>query len=259
MSDLLNPPSDLSAPPRLPPLSAFEAVAGTFTKPAETFERLLSRSTWWLPFVLSLLVSALAGYVIAPKLDFDGMAREAVEKRTAKTGGTASRAQIDQTAQIMKKFGSPLLAASFGVVGATFVFFFVAVVVWGAARAFGSTVDFVPALSTWGHANLVNVVGGVFGILILLPIENASILQKSLPRLIKTNVGAFLPESVSDIAVALFSVLDVFTLATTALLVVALRRFPGLPQSSAKAIPWVLLFILALFKAAMTGLGALMS
>jgi hypothetical protein len=62
------------------PLSQVERVVDTFIAPSKTFTDLLRSTSWWLPFVLYLLVSALFAFSIDQKIGFNTVAEQAVQQ-----------------------------------------------------------------------------------------------------------------------------------------------------------------------------------
>ncbi|HEX2800199.1 MAG TPA: YIP1 family protein, partial [Thermoanaerobaculia bacterium] len=115
------------------PISPVSAVVGTFSRPSETFRRLVARPTWWLPFVLVLIATIVSWLVVAPKMDMDRTVRESIEKQAEKSGRTIPPEAIDRQVQMSKKMMPVFFAAV--VVGGAVLFFFAALVLWGSAKA----------------------------------------------------------------------------------------------------------------------------
>ena len=67
-----------AAPAAEAPISPVAAVVGTFSRPSETFRRLVARPTWWLPLVLIIASTAVSWLVVAPKMDMDRTIRESI-------------------------------------------------------------------------------------------------------------------------------------------------------------------------------------
>ena len=84
--------------------------------------------------------------------------------------------------------------------------------------------------------------------------ELACLVGRAAERMVKSNAAALLPEQASGPLVAFASSLDVFSLLTLALVVVAFRRIPGLSKGAATALPIVLWLVYVLVK---TGLALL--
>jgi hypothetical protein len=62
------------------PLSQVERVVDTFIAPSKTFTDILRSTSWWLPFVLYLLVTALFAFSVDQKIGFDTVAEQAVQQ-----------------------------------------------------------------------------------------------------------------------------------------------------------------------------------
>ncbi len=224
-------------PPPEPPISAGAALAGTFTHPARTFERLAKAPTWWLPFVISLAVALASVLVATPKMDVEKSVRQQMEKRAEKTGQTISEAQVQQGVAFSKKFAA--FTPAFVVVVGGAVFFLIGLVLWGAAQAFGGETRYAQTLAVWAHGQLPNIVSAILAIPAFLARPDASITQQEAATVFKSSVGSFLPLDTNAAVRALASSVDVFTFATLALLVVGFRRLPGLKKATGAAVPLV--------------------
>jgi hypothetical protein len=230
------------------PISPISAVLGTFSRPSETFRRLVARPTWWLPLVLVLLATIVSWAVVAPKLDMDRTVRESIEKRAEKSGRTVAPDLVDRQVEMSKK----MMPVFFGVAvaGSAVVFFFAALVLWGSAKAMGADARYTQLLGIWGHANLPSVLGALLAIPIFLQLPDASLTQDAVSQVVKSNVGAFLDPSAPAPLLALASSIDVFTLAVLFLLVLGIRRLPGLSKGAATAIPIVIWLVIVTVKVA---------
>jgi hypothetical protein len=241
-------PSPLSVVPPAAerPISAGEALVGTFTQPGNTFERLVRRPTWWLP--LLLVLGSLFGVVslTTPKIDLERSMRETLEKRAEKTGETVSAQKVEQATAFSKKFAA--WSAPIALFVGLLAFFFVGLVLWGTARAFGAEASYGQTLAIWAHAQVVLVFSTLVSIPVILQQPDDSITQDAAQYLVKSNVGAFLPDSLPHFVRVFALSLDVFSFGVLLLLVIGFRRLPGLSKGSATAIPIGLWFVYVLFK-----------
>lgn len=237
-----------SAPriPDAPAISAPAAIAGTFSKPSETFGRLVAHPTWWLPFLITVLLTVALFLLAAPKLDWDRTIRDAMEKRAARTGQTVPPEIVNRQIEQSKKMTGVFLgfALGFTVLG----FFFVGLVLWGAARAMGAEARYNQLLAIWAHASLPNVVGGLVAIPLIATLPDASATQTALQGILRSNAGAFLADDASAVLRALLGSLDLFSFAALLLLVAGFRKLPGLSKGAATAIPIVLWLIYVIGK-----------
>jgi len=237
-------PADPAAGPSAP-----SALVGTFTSPATTFAGLVRRPTWWLPLLLWLGGIAVVVLVSTPKVDMERTFREMFERRAAKTGQSISDQQIRE--MVARSDRTPAKAAAWALPTSAAMFFLVALVLWGGARASGSEARFSQVTAVWGHANLPNVVGLLVAIPILSALPDASETQFSLQRALKSNVGAFLSPEAPAFLSSLASSLDVFSLAALVLLVVGMKKLPAMPPAGGVAVPVVCWAVYVLGKAAL--------
>lgn len=61
-------------------LSQVERVVDTFVAPSKTFTDILRSTSWWLPFVLYLVVAAIFAYSVDKKIGYDAVAEQAVQQ-----------------------------------------------------------------------------------------------------------------------------------------------------------------------------------
>jgi hypothetical protein len=228
--------------PVAPGIGAVAAVAGTFTKPSETFGRLVARPTWWLPLLLTLLATAGSFWIVMPKIDMDRTIRESIEKRMEKSGRTVSPEVIQRQVEAAKKM-TPLYLG-IAVVASVVFFFVISLVLWGAAKAMGADARYAQLLAIWGHSGLPSLVGVVISIPIFLQLPEASLTQEGAQHVLKSNLGAFLDESTPAALRSLASSVDIFSIAVLFLLVLGFRKLPGLSKGAATWTP-IVLWILA--------------
>jgi hypothetical protein len=221
-----------------PGIGAVEAVIGTFTKPSDTFGRLVARPTWWLPFVLSILATAGSIWIVTPKIDLDRTIRESIEKRLEKSGRTMAPEAIQKQVEASKKMTPIFLGV--GMVAAVAFFFAVSLIFWGAAKAMGADARYGQLLAIWGHAGLASLVGVLISIPIFLQLPDASLTQEGAQHVLKSNIGAFLDDSTPAALRSLASSADIFSFAVLFLLVLGFRRLPGLSKGAATWTPIVL-------------------
>ena len=223
-----------TVPAAEPPISPVAAVIGTFSSPSDAFRRLVARPTWWLPFLLSLVLGTLTYAVASPKIDLEATIRESIEK----SGRSVPAGTVERLVAFMQKW-SAVVTAGFCVVGAG-AFFLVALVLWGAAKMMGADVRFAQVLAVWAHSGLPGAIGSLVAIPLFLSVPNASLTQTGAQKVVASNLGAFLDDSAPAALRTLGSSIDIFSFAVLFLLVLGFRRLPGLSRGAASAVPIVL-------------------
>ena len=228
--------SDAAAavPEAEPAISPVAAIVGTFSSPSETFRRLVARPTWWLPFLVSIVLGTLTYAVASPKIDLEGTIRESIEK----SGRSVPAGAVDRQVAFMKKW-SAVVTAGVVVVG-TAAFFFTALILWGAAKMMGSDARYPQLLAIWAHSGLPSVIGSLVAIPLFLRLPDSSLTQTAAQNVVASNVGAFLDDSTPAALRTLGGSIDIFSFAVLFLLVLGFRRLPGLTRGAATAIPIVL-------------------
>jgi len=159
-------------------------------------------------------------------------------------GGYDDLARLNATGELDRRLGrgeeAPLRDVyDVAVVGAG-VFFVVALIFWGAARAMGGDARYSQMLAIWSHAALPSAIGSLLAIPLFLRMADGSLSQSAAERVLASNVGAFLDDSAPAALRTLGASLDVFSFAVLFLLVLGFRRIPGLSKGAATATPIVL-------------------
>lgn len=240
--------------PQLPPpsVSAIGAVGGVFTKPTATFEALVKRPTWWLPFVAGILLSAVFSVVMTDKIDTDAAMRQAFERRAARSGQTTSPAQmqegIDRAVEMQRKLAP--FAPTIGAAIFAFFFFLIALVLAGSGAAFGAEAKIPVYLSIYAYAQIPMLVRSAIALGRMFAAADTSLLYEDVGRLGAAGPAAFLsPHSTPPVLYAVASFADLFMLATVFLLVLAFRTLPGLSRRAATILPITLWGIMVLLSA----------
>jgi hypothetical protein len=216
------------------PISPVSAVVGTFTRPSETFRRLVARPTWWLPFALSLVLGTLNYAVASPKIDLEGTIRESIEK----SGRSVPAGAVERQVAFMQKWSALIVAGVF-VVGAA-AFFLIALIFWGAAKMMGADARYPQVLAIWAHSGLPSMISSLVAIPLFLRLPDGSLTQTAAQKVVASHLGAFLDDSAPAALQTLGTSIDVFSFAVLFLLVLGFRRLPGLSKGAATSIPIVL-------------------
>jgi hypothetical protein len=192
--------------------SAFGRVFGVFFSPGKTFEAIARRPTWLAPLALWLLVSLAISAVLVPRMDFEKMVRDRMEKG----GRTVTDEQVQSITERQKPIVSVISYASALILPAL-VALLTAVILWGAFRAFGWDATFRQSFGATTHAFLPGVLGSI---LLLVPLMRQEKVDPSaIGDLLRSNLGFLVPRD-SKFLHSLLSSIDVFSFWTIALLAI---------------------------------------
>ena len=245
--------------PSLPELSPARAVAGVLRSPQSTFAALVRRPTWWLPFVVGVLLSAVFSVVMTDKIDYDAAMRQAVEKRAARSGQTMSRQQmdeaIDRAVEVQRKLAP--FSPTIGAVIYAFVFFAIALILAFSGNAFGAEAKIPVYLALYAHAQIPLLLRSAVALGRLFLAADTSLTFDDLGRLGAVGPAAFLSlRTTPPVVWAAASSCDLLIVTTVFLLVLAFRALPGLSRKTATILPvalWGCMVLLRLGWAAIFG------
>jgi hypothetical protein len=243
----LTDPGEAAAPPLdATSDSVLARLPGVFFSPVKTFESIARKPTWIAPLILMTAMSLGLTAAILQKIDYDQVIRQAMQKR----GQTIPEDQMSSIIERQKKFGG-IFGWFFGVAGPTVACLVVAVVIWGAFKAFGWDARFSQGFGVTTHAFLPGVLKS--GLLLFLVSRQESVNPQALGDLLSSNLG-FLVDSKSAALHSILSSLDVFSFWTLALLVIGFAASARVSRKAAAGVIIAIWVLLVLGKAGFAGL-----
>jgi len=228
-------------------VGALARVPGVLFTPGKTFDSIARKPTWLAPLLLWTAASFSAVALLLPRIDFERMTRERLER----AGQTISQERIQAIAEQQKRL-APVLSYIGAGVGPLVTCLIVAVVCWGALKAFGWDLTFRQGFGVTAHA----FVPGILGAALLLPIlaSRESVNPDAMGDLLRSNPGFLVDRSSSKAGHSLLQSMDVFSFWTLALLAIG---FASAAKVSRKAAAAVILTIWAGYVLGKAGLAAL--
>ncbi len=106
-------------------LSQIERVVDTFVAPSKTFTDILRSTSWWLPFVLLVIVTMGSAYAIDQKIGFDRVAEQSITQ-SASTEEQMASLPANQRAATIHRIAVGQKYGSYG--SAVIILIFVAIV-----------------------------------------------------------------------------------------------------------------------------------
>jgi hypothetical protein len=221
-------------------------LPGALFSPTKTFESITRHPTWLPPLVLWTIFSIAVTAVILPRVDYEKIVRASFEQR----GQTVPEDRLQSIVESQKRI-APKIYGAIAVVTPAIIALLVAVVYWGAFKAFGWDATFSQFFGVTAHAFLPGILASVLLVPILVRRETVD--PRNLGDLLRSNLG-FLVDSSSKVLHSLLQSIDVFSLWSLVLLVVG---FSAAARVSRKSAAGVVVTIWFLFVVGKAGLSAL--
>lgn len=213
-----------------PPPNSFQRIIGVLFSPDATFASIARRPDWVVPLVILLVVGLLGGIAIAQRVDFNVVARDAMETnpQTAKLAPDRVDKMVHFTAATMKvsAYASPAIMAV--------VLIIVSGVLLIGCRLFGGEGDFKQAFSATTYAWYPRVIKGILAAIVLLSKKGISIWDLQNP--VRSNLGFLFDPKTKPVQFALGSSLDLFSIWSVVLLVIAFAALSRLSRARSAVI-----------------------
>ena len=192
-------------------LSQVQRVVDTFVAPSKTFTDILRSSSWWLPWLIGIIISLGLGYSIQQKIGWDKTYQNMM-RQSPKQLQRIENLPADQQAGAMKMganftkiifWATPLVALIIAVVAAAVL---LATINFG----FGGRAKFGQMFAVWMYGVLPWSIQGLLGIItVYMGVDPDSF---NLRNFVGTNIGYYLPQDISKPIMALATSIDIFTI-----------------------------------------------
>ena len=227
-------------------LSDGARLVDTFVAPSKTFTDIRRSSRWWLPFLISVLISYAFVFAIEKKVGWDQVADNVIkqtpkqQERFAEMEPTqASQARHTMAASYRYTFyASPLLTLLFAVIcGAVLQ----ATINFG----FAGEASFGRMIAVWMYGTLPLALKGALGAAALYAGMDAE--SFNMQNAAGTNVGFYLPPDTNKALLTLASSCDIMTIWTVVLLVIGCAIVGRISRTSAAiaVVGWWVIIVLA--------------
>ena len=226
------------------PLSEVERVVDTFLAPSKTFADILRSTSWWLPFLLSVVVSLGSVFAMSQKVGFDAISQHEID-RNPKSEERMQALPPDQRARQMQ-----ITATVTKVISYCFPVFILlisaisALVLWASFNfGLGAKTTFGQMFAVWMYASLPRLFVGILNIIFVYAGVNTENFDMRNP--VGTNLAYYMTDA-SPAIKSLLSFFDLFGLWTLALLVIgtAIISKKSKVQAAAVVVGWWVLILL---------------
>ncbi len=234
--DETSPPSQGATKP-----NPFQRIVGVLISPDETFASIARQPDWIVPLLIMLVLSMAGGILIAQRVDFTELAREAMESspQTAQIPADRLESTIRFTAAIMKvgTYSAPVISIIFLLI--------VAGVLLLAFRIFGGEGNFVQAFSVTVYAWYPRLIKGLVALVVLLSRKSMSVFDLQNPLL--SNLGFLFDPKTHPLQFALGISLDLFSIWSLILLIIGFATISRLTRARSAVIVVSLWIVVTLF------------
>lgn len=227
-------------------LSQVERVVDTFVAPSKTFTDILRSSSWWLPFLLLVVVTMASAFAVDQKIGFDHVAEQSISQNASATEQMAQLTPQQRAVQ-MHRIGLGQKYGSYG--SAVIILIFVAIVSllnWASLNfGLGAKTTFGQNFAVCMYAGLPKIFIGLLNIVFVYAGVNTENFDLNNP--VGTNIGYYMTNSPHWLQMA-GSFFDIFGLWTLALSIIGLAIISRKSKSQAAivAVGWWLFGLLVL-------------
>jgi hypothetical protein len=240
----------------LPALSQGERVLDTYIAPSKTFTDVRRSASWWLPFVIGVVVSYLLMIAVQTKVGWPQVVENALHASPAQTekmeqSPPEQQQKVRNVMQMSYRIGflaSPVIALVFGAI-VTGLFMMTVNFVLGAEGKFGQY------FAVWIYSGLALAVQSLLTVVLLFAGGGGENFRLDNP--IGTNPGFyFAPGAIAPWLSALLSSLDLFTLWVLVLMSIGYSVVGRISRSAAATVVfgwWGMWVIIKVAMAAIRG------
>lgn len=226
-------------------LSQVERIVDTFVAPTKTFNDIRRNASWWLPFLLGILVSFAFVSSIDHKIGFDQVAQSNIN-RNAQAQQSMSNlpdAQRDQAIHRIAGF-TKVVSYLYPVLGLIFALISAGILMLTFNFGLGAKSSYKEYLAVWFYAGLPFLIKFLLAAIAIFAGVSAEHFDINNP--VGTNVGWYLTSDSPLWVRTLFSSADIFTVWVVFLLILGCSTIARVKRSSAAIviIGWWVLIIL---------------
>jgi hypothetical protein len=236
-------------------LSQVERVVDTYVAPTKTFTDIRRNSSWWLPFLLSLLVGLLFVTSVDRRIGFDQVAQANINRSpsTQQRMATMNDAQRGTIVHMIARsirifsYATPLVLLIIALICA-------GVLMMSFNLGLGAKASFSQYLAIWFYASLPFVIKSLLAAITIF--AGGASDQFDMRNPVGTNIGWYLSSDTPVWLKALLSSADLFTIWVVLLLILGCAIVTRVKRSSAAIVIigwWILIIVGSTVTAAFNG------
>jgi hypothetical protein len=229
------------------PLSQVERVIDTFVAPSKTFHDILRSASWWLPWLLGVLVTLGFSAAIQQQIGWDKTYSNILQHSSEAQQERLAQLPADQQARqkaIATSFTKYIVWAS-PVLGLLFAAIAAGVLLVTLNFGLGGHATFGQMFAVWMYTTLPWLIQGILGIIVLFAGLDADAFNLKNP--VGTNLGYYLPADGPQWLIAFGTSMDVLSIWVLILLTIgcAVVARTKLAATATAVVGWWVLITLA--------------
>jgi hypothetical protein len=236
-------------------LSQVERVVDTFVAPTKTFTDIRRDASWWLPFLLTILVSVAFAFSVDHKIGFDQVAQTNMNRNAQAQQNMSNLPEAQQDQMIHRIAGvTKVISYLYPVIGLIFALISAGILMMTFNFGLGAKASYKEYLAVWFYAGLPFFIKFLLAAIAIFAGVSAEHFDMSNP--VGTNVGWYLSSDFPQWVRTLFSSADIFTLWVVLLLILGCSTVARVKRSSAAIVIigwWVLIILGGTIMAAFQG------
>ncbi|HET7258920.1 MAG TPA: YIP1 family protein [Candidatus Acidoferrum sp.] len=234
-------------------LSPIGRIFGVLFSPKSTFEDIVRKPSWLLPFVIFIALVIAVCVTLNMRMNWREYVSQQIEK--SPQAAQLSADQKEQRVEAGAKM-APTFTYVFGIGIQVIIFFAAALIMWGAYSLLGGiSTNFSTAMGITAHAFMTSIVSSPLFILILFLKPYGTV---DLENPLATNLAVLLPDDSAKWLVALGKSFDIFAFWILILLAVGFAAIN--PKKLKGAKPFAIAFgVWAIFVVLRVGVAFIMS
>jgi hypothetical protein len=229
-----------------PPLNEVQRVVDAFVAPSKTFTDIRRSASWWLPWLLGVIVTVAFGMVVQQKITW-AKAYDNNLKQSPKQMERLEQQPVD--AQVKAKaIGTNItkyIFFSFPVLGILIAVIAAAVLMATVNFGFGGRAKFGQMMAVWFYATLPWAIQGILGIVTTCFVDPDAF---NLNNFVGTNIGYYLPTDLPKPIIALGTAIDVFTIWALILMTIGIAIVGNIKKGQAATAVWGWWVIMTILK-----------
>jgi hypothetical protein len=226
-------------------LTQVERVVDAYVAPTKTFVDIRRDASWWLPFLLSIVISLTFAYAVDRQIGFDQVAQANIN-RNVQAQQRMNAMPDAQRQQGMHVIATTIKIGSYAapLIGLIFALIAAGILMMSFNFGLGAKASYKQYLAVWFYAGLPFLIKFLLAAIAIFAGVNTD--QFDINNPVGTNVGWYLTSDVPLWLRTLFSSADIFTIWVVILLILGCSTVARVKRSSAAllVIGWWVLIIL---------------